>query len=122
VILASGRDAASLDEAKRGARAQISFYGSTPAYRGVLESLGRGELQTELNALSKRGGWAEMADRIDDELLDQIAIVGPLDEVPERLAARYAGVADRISLVAYGLSQAEEASLVPAIQAIQAIG
>lgn len=117
VIVASGKDDAALAEAKQGAKAQVSFYGSTPAYRGVLDSVGRGELHPELNALSKRGGWLEMANRIDDELLDQIAIVGALDEIAERIHERYGGLADRVSLVTYGLNDEEKAGLVPAIRA-----
>ena len=41
---------------------QIAFYGSTPAYRPVLELHGWGDLQDELNALSKQGEWVEMGD------------------------------------------------------------
>src|SRR5208282_1995445 len=43
-----------------GVRQQIAFYGSTPAYRGVLDRHGWGGLGDELNALSKssrEGKW-----------------------------------------------------------------
>ena len=40
---------------RTGVARQVGFYGSTPAYRGVLEVHGWGELQSELNVLSKRG-------------------------------------------------------------------
>ena len=99
VIVAAGDDDATLERAMQGAKAQISFYASTPAYRPVLESLGRGELQPELNALSKRGAWLEMAGRIDDALLGEIAVVGRRDEIAGKLQARCAGVADRVSIV-----------------------
>ena len=115
VIVAAGKDEAAVTAAKNGARAQISFYGSTPAYRGVLESIGMGELQDELKRLSKTGGWLEMAGRIDDSLLEQIAIVGPIDEVPDRLFERYGGWADRVSLVTYGLEDEDRASIVQSI-------
>ncbi|MDT0470425.1 LLM class flavin-dependent oxidoreductase, partial [Streptomyces gibsoniae] len=42
------------------ARRLLAFYGSTPAYRPVLEVHGWGDLQPELNALSKQGRWQEM--------------------------------------------------------------
>ena len=45
---------------------------------------------------------------IDDEVLHAFAIVAPLDEVPERLAKRCAGVVDRVSFI----SGAEHPSLV----------
>ena len=71
--MVTGSDASELELARSGARAQIAFYASTPAYRPVLDCHQRGDLQPELNALSKRGAWGEMAARIDDELLEQLA-------------------------------------------------
>jgi len=100
LILATGDDDASFAAARNGAKAQISFYGSTPAYRPVLDSLGRGALQEELRRLSKAGRWLEMAGRIDDELLSKIAVVGPRDELADRVRDRCADVVDRVSLVA----------------------
>src|SRR5580693_632202 len=43
--------------ASREVRKQIAFYGSTPAYRGVLDLHGWGDLQTKLNELSRSGEW-----------------------------------------------------------------
>jgi probable F420-dependent oxidoreductase len=100
VILATGDSEETLAAAKNGARAQISFYGSTPAYRPVLDHVGRGELQDELNTLSKQGRWLEMAAKIDDELLEQIALIAPRDQIVDRLRERYEGLVDRISLMA----------------------
>jgi probable F420-dependent oxidoreductase len=100
VILATGDTEEELLAARNGARAQISFYGSTPAYRPVLEHLGRGELQTELHRLSKRGRWLEMAALVDDELLEQVAVVGPRDRIPKLLVERYGQLVDRLALVA----------------------
>jgi probable F420-dependent oxidoreductase len=80
-----------------GVRRQIAFYGSTPAYRKVLDEHGWGELQTELNHLSKLGEWEQMGTLIDDEVLDAFAIVGEPEEIPGKLAARYGDVVDRIS-------------------------
>jgi len=99
VIVASGASQEARARARQAARAQIAFYGSTPAYRPVLEQLGRAELQPELNQLSKRGGWLEMAARIDDELLERVAVVGAPDEIAAKLRARCSGWASRVSLV-----------------------
>ena len=118
VIVVSGKDDAAIKQAKRGAKAQISFYGSTPAYRGVLESVGEGELQTELNRLTKQGGWADMPALINDDLLEQIALVGPVEEIPEKLRQRYGTSVDRVSLVPYGIDAQEIADLIPAIREI----
>jgi len=81
-------------------RGQIAFYGSTPAYRGVLDHHGWGELQTDLNALSKQGRWVEMGELIDDEMLATFAVVGEPDTIGDQLLARFGDVVDRISFYA----------------------
>jgi probable F420-dependent oxidoreductase len=81
-------------------RRQIAFYGSTPAYRPVLELHGWGELQTELNRLSKQGRWVEMGDLVDDAVLQAFAVVAPPEEVATELARRFGGVVDRLSFYA----------------------
>lgn len=100
LILATGRNDEELEAARNGARAQISFYGSTPAYRPVLEEFGRGDLQDELKRMSKQGRWLEMAARIDDDLLEQIAVCGAREELAPMIKARCGGLVDRVSLVA----------------------
>jgi probable F420-dependent oxidoreductase len=100
LLLVTGDDEQQLAAAKNGARAQISFYGSTPAYRPVLEALGIGELQSKLNQMSKEGKWLEMAAQIDDDVLEQIAIVAPRGEIAQRVRDRCGRWADRVSLSA----------------------
>ncbi len=84
----------------QGVRQQIAFYGSTPAYRGVLELHGWGDLQTELNALSKQGEWVTMGELIDDEILNAFAVVAEPEQLGPELHARYGDVVDRISFYA----------------------
>ena len=75
-FVVTGTNDEEIESAATGTRQQIAFYGSTPAYRGVLELHGWGGLQAELNALSKQGKWVEMGELIDDEILDTFAVVG----------------------------------------------
>ena len=49
----------------------------------MLELHGWGDLQTELNRLSKQGEWVEMGDLIDDDILDAFAVVGEPEDDPE---------------------------------------
>jgi probable F420-dependent oxidoreductase len=83
--------------AAKGVRGQIAFYGSTPAYRGVLEHHGWGDLQPELNAMSKEGRWKEMGERIDDDVLSTFAVVAEPEDVADGLLARYGDLVDRVS-------------------------
>ena len=87
-------------KADRGVREQIGFYGSTPAYRGVLETHGWGDLQNELNSLSKQGEWNEMGRRIDDDVRDAFAVVGEPEEIPTLIRTRYGNIVDRVSFYA----------------------
>jgi probable F420-dependent oxidoreductase len=104
-------------------RQQLAFYASTPAYRPILETHGWGALQDELHALSKQGRWVEMGDRITDEMLDTFAVRGQPEELPEKLAARYGDLADRLSLVSYaGLERTERERWMAMLQALRTTG
>ncbi|GAA4821399.1 LLM class F420-dependent oxidoreductase [Actinomycetospora corticicola] len=88
-----------LDESDvEAVRRQISFYGSTPAYRRVLELHGQGDLQTELHRLSKEGRWDDMPALVDDDLLHAMCAVGSPDEAARTLRDRFGDVADRLRL------------------------
>lgn len=79
-------------EILRSIRKKLAFYGSTPAYRAVLEMHGWGALHDELHALSRRGEWDEMAGRITDEQLHTLAVVGQSSEIAGRLIDEYDGL------------------------------
>ena len=64
----------------------------------MLELHGWGDLQTELNALSKQGEWDEMGRRINDEVLDAFAVRGTPEQIPALLQQRFGDIIDRLSL------------------------
>jgi probable F420-dependent oxidoreductase len=96
VFVVTGDDDTELEAAAGGTRAQIAFYGSTPAYRKVLELHGWGDLHTELHELSLQGEWDAMGELIDDEILDAFAVVAPVDKLAAALRSRCDGVVDRV--------------------------
>ena len=100
LFVVTGATDEEIEKAKTATRQQIAFYGSTPAYRGVLDLHGWGELQPELNALSKQGKWVEMGTLIDDEMLSTFAVVAAPEGVGRELANRYGGGVDRCSFYA----------------------
>jgi probable F420-dependent oxidoreductase len=89
-----------MEASTKGTKQQIAFYGSTPAYRSVLELHGWGDLQNDLNRLSKEGKWVEMGELIDDDVLNTFAVVGEPEAVGPGLAQRYGDIVDRISFYA----------------------
>jgi probable F420-dependent oxidoreductase len=94
VIVSAGED-------HEATRRLLAFYGSTPAYRPVLDIHGWGDLQPELNALSKQGRWVEMGALITDEVLHTIAACGTPAQIAAKIRERVAGadgLADTVCL------------------------
>jgi len=108
LFVVTGTNEREIDAARQGVKQQIAFYGSTPAYRGVLELHGWGALQDELNALSKQGEWVKMGELIDDEILDTFAVEAAPSDVGAELKRRYGGVVDRLSFYAPYQSDPEQ--------------
>jgi probable F420-dependent oxidoreductase len=100
-LLITGFTEEEVRQAETSTRMQIAFYGSTPAYRVVLEAHGWGTLQDELNKLSKQGRWMEMGGLIDDRMLDAFTVRCAPQDVAARLLARYGGLVDRISVICH---------------------
>ena len=96
IFVVTGNDESELAAGAVGTRKQIAFYGSTPAYRGVLELHGWGDLHTELHRLSLEGQWDAMGSLIDDEILEAFAVVAPVDTVASKIRGRCDGVIDRV--------------------------
>ena len=98
-IVVTGRDEQEFTRSHEAVRQQLAFYGSTPAYRPVLDLHGYGDLHVDLNRMARDGRWAEMTDLIDDELIATVAVVGAIDEVAPAVRARLDGISDHVSLV-----------------------
>jgi probable F420-dependent oxidoreductase len=84
-------------------KATIAFYGSTPAYRPVLELHGWAGLADELHALSvgrREDKWTAMRDLVDDEVLEIFAVVADPEDVAARVRERFGGLVDRFSVYA----------------------
>ncbi|NDZ95866.1 TIGR03617 family F420-dependent LLM class oxidoreductase [Streptomyces sp. SID6673] len=99
----------------------IAFYGSTPAYRAVLELGGWGDLQPELNALSKQGKFAEMRALITDPMVRTYGVVGTPEECAEQVRARYGSHASDVCCYFPGFTPSR-ADLEKLIGALQKIG
>ena len=99
-FVVTGNNEEEMTAAEAGTRQQIAFYGSTPAYKGVLELHGWDGLHEELNALSKKGGWVEMGNLVTDDILNSFAVVGEPEKIASELLRRYGDVVQRISFYA----------------------
>jgi probable F420-dependent oxidoreductase len=86
-----------LERGREAMRPRLAFYGSTPAYKVILDVHGWGDLQPELNRLSKAGDWATMSSLITDEMIDAFSVQGTPDEIGPKVRARYGDLVQRIS-------------------------
>ncbi len=98
-IVVTGRDEQEMTRSREAVREQLAFYGTTPAYLPVFELHGHGDLHPELKRLAREGRWTEMAARIDDDLIEAIAVVGEPDRVAGKIRRRLDGISDHVSLV-----------------------
>ena len=116
-VTAASDDEQEFERVKLAARKQLAFYGSTPAYCPTLACHGWEDLHLELNRMSKEGRWDDMTDLISDEVLETIAVVGPREEVAQRIHERLDGIADGVSLTHNRAPDPSQwADIVPEIQ------
>ncbi len=118
VLVVLGGDEKARAAAEAGVREQIAFYGSTPAYRPVLDLHGWGELHEQLNLLSRRQEWTAMGRLITDDVLSAFAVSGDPAAVAAGLIQRFGDVITRISL--YTPYQADPAAVAAVTAALRA--
>jgi len=95
-LIVTGSDAAMTERVAQATRQRIAFYASTPSYRHILALHGWEELHERLHALSRAGAWAQMADLIDDEVLDAFAVIAEPEDVMAAVHDRFAGQVNRV--------------------------
>ncbi len=81
--------AATTPEEENFARAQISFYASTPSYRPVFALHGWEAVAEQLSAHAARSEWGEMFGLITDEMLRTFCAVADEDGLAAALKERY---------------------------------
>ena len=116
-FIISGNDEKTFAAQKAAAKQRISFYGSTPAYKNVLGVHGWGDLQPELNKMSKQGQWAEMGELVTDEMLNTFGIMGEPKDIVPAIQDRYGDFTDRTS---GGFAFVDDEERVSMIQTLRA--
>ncbi|MDG2306962.1 MAG: TIGR03617 family F420-dependent LLM class oxidoreductase [Candidatus Binatia bacterium] len=106
VITMVGSNDEEIERARQGARMQMSFYGSTPAYKVMLDHHGWGDLQPKLNRMTKEGKWGDMPALITDEMVDAIGVSGKPSEVGHKLRERN-DFAQRTTMILYNETDPE---------------
>ena len=116
-FVVTGRDEEEFAKSKKATQERIAFYGSTPAYKGVLDSIGCGELQGELNTMSKQGRWKEMGTLISDDMLDKFGVMGEPHEIAPAMLERYGSFVDRTSTSFPVSDEAQRRAIIETLRA-----
>jgi probable F420-dependent oxidoreductase len=119
LLTATGRTEEEMARAVRETRRQIAFYGSTPAYRGVLDLHGWGELGDELHVLSKSSRedkWQAMGRLVGDDVLNAFAVVAEPGDLAGEIRRRYGALVDRVSF--YTTYEIDTEVWEPVVQAL----
>lgn len=117
VFVVTGKNEEAMEQAKVATRQQIAFYGSTPAYKPVLDSIGAGELQGELNTMSKQGRWEEMGGLIDESMLKEFAVIGEPSTIAGQILSRYGDIIDRTSAAYAQIAKADREKIIAELTA-----
>ena len=96
-FIISGKDEETFEKEKLAAKNRIAFYGSTPAYKNVLGVHGWGEMQVELNSMSKQGKWQEMGEMITDDILNVFSVMQEPGKVVTEIKSRFGDIINRTS-------------------------
>lgn len=98
VFIVSGKTPAEMQPAKQEAKARIALYASAPAHQAVMSYHGWDKTHSKLRQMAAAGEQAAMPPALPDEMLNEIAIIAPPEEVAASIQRRYAGLIDRICL------------------------
>lgn len=101
IFVATGHDDSEVEQSMAAIRQQIAFYASTPSYRAVLDASGW-DVGDQLHAMSRRGEWARMAELITDEMVAEVGIVAPVDQVGKAIRERYGDRVQRVGFYTIG--------------------
>ena len=118
-FIITGPNASSIREAQAEVRRRISFYASTRTYFPVLECHGFQEIGQQLHEMSLKEEWAEMAEVVNDEMLDAFSVSGEYDEIADKFIQRYGGLLNEVNFAVHTSSSPEEAQIRKIITQLQ---
>jgi len=106
----------------RDARARIAFYASTPAYEDAFSHLGLETLAREAQALSKNQQWDDLPPLINDDMLEQFAVIGTHQAIGQKLLDRWGDLATHVEFSIAVESEEDRADLVHIARTVQTGG
>lgn len=97
-LCATGASEADVRRERDTHRQLLATLLSTPQYRYTLDLYGWSDRGEELHSRVRQGRWSELAELLNDEMLDVFVPSAPYADLPSLLSERYAGLADEIGI------------------------
>lgn len=119
VFVATGATEQEIQGEANALRKLVAFYGSTPAYHGVLESVDLGELHEQLKLGARAGEWDQMTELITDDLLNKFVIVGDPKTAAHKIQDRFGDFATRVSF--YSSGETEPSRWTPLLRELRTL-
>ena len=101
VMAVMGSNAKEIDIMRERVRGMIGFYGATSYYKKMFEANDWEETHQRLLYKSRNNGWDSMAQEISDEMIDEFAVTGLYEEIPDLLKKKYGNLLDEV-LIYFG--------------------
>lgn len=97
-LTATGPDAALVANERQRLRGLLAFLFSTPAYWPSLALFGWQDVGPMLQGMTREGRWQELAAALPQALVDEFLVCATYRDLPEAMAVRFAGLAQRLTL------------------------
>ena len=110
-----------LEKLRENIRSRIALYASTPEYKPMLEMHGWGNLFSTFIDLARQNEWDKMGDFVTDEMLEQYAVIGTPEELPQKLKTRYGGITQRLQMDDEWFEEMSDSDIEKLIKAIKEI-
>ncbi len=117
-IVVTGDTPNEVDAARPAARRYVSHITAKPTYRALYELHGWHDEMDRMEALIGNHDTARLADVVTDEMLDELALVGTVDQIGGMIVDRYATLLDGVGLCfAAGGTRAHHRRIVDDVRA-----
>lgn len=101
VMAIMGDNKKEIDKMREKVRSMIAFYGSTSFYKKMFKSHNWENTFNKLIYKSRNKQWDSMAKEITDDMIEEIAVTGFYNDIPNLLKKKYGNMIDEI-LIYFG--------------------
>ena len=120
-FIGCAKTAEGLETLREKLRSRIALYASTPEYKPMLEMHGWENLFSTFIELARQNQWDKMGDYVTDEMLEEYAVIGTPEELPQKLKTRFGGITQRIQMDDEWFEEMSDCDIAELVKALKEI-